>query len=69
MVASDPATPEDIVMEKNKHMDLDCRITIELELRKGTSFKGIAALLGKDCTTISKEIRRNIFLEKKGLME
>jgi len=66
MAASDPADLEDVIMNKNKHMNLECRTTIEVELGKGTSFKGIAALLGKDCTTISKEIRCHISHEKTG---
>lgn len=51
---------------KNKHLTLENRITIQTELSKGTSFKGIASILGKDCTTISKEIRNHIHHEKSG---
>ena len=55
-------------MIKNKHMDLEARTTIQTELEKGTSFKEIGAILGKDCTTISKEIRKHICKEKTGAM-
>lgn len=55
-------------MKKNKHLDLDARTTIQTELDKGTSFKEIATILGKDCTTISKEVRRHICKEKTGAM-
>lgn len=55
-------------MEKNKHMNLEARTTIQTELDKGTSFKEIGSILGKDCTTISKEIRRHIRKEKTGAM-
>lgn len=55
-------------MSKNKHMTLENRTTIQTELDKGTSFKGIAIILGKDCTTISKEVRRHICKEKTGAM-
>lgn len=53
-------------MTKQKHMNLDARATIELELGKATSFKGIGLLLGKDCTTISKEVRVHRTFEKTG---
>ncbi len=47
-------------MNKNKHMNLDARILIESELSQGSSFKSIGTLLGKNCTTISKEIRNHL---------
>lgn len=53
-------------MSKNKHMTLEDRTTIQTELDKGTSFKKIGLLLGKDCTTISKEVRNHIRKEKTG---
>lgn len=53
-------------MAKQKHMDLNARTMIELELAKGNSFKGIALMLDKDCTTISKEIRAHRVFEKTG---
>lgn len=59
---------EELDMNKNKHLILENRITIQTELDKGTSFKGIAAILGKDCTTISKEVRNHIHYEKTGAM-
>lgn len=52
----------------SKHLMLEDRTTIQLELDKGTSFKEIASLLGKDCTTISKEVRKHISKEKTGAM-
>jgi len=55
-------------MSKNKHMTLENRTTIQTELDKGTSFKEIALILGKDCTTISKEIRKHIRKEATGAM-
>lgn len=66
MVASFPAEMEDFIMNKNKHMNLEARTTIELELSKGSSFKAIGLLLGKDCTTISKEVRNHISHERTG---
>lgn len=59
---------EDIIMTKNKHLDLEARTVIQTELEKGSSFKEIGTILGKDCTTISKEIRKHISKEKSGAM-
>lgn len=53
-------------MNKQKHLNIDARATIELELGKGTSFKAIGLLLEKDCTTISKEVRAHRVFEKTG---
>ena len=53
-------------MEKNKHLDLDARIQIETGLSNGFSFRQIAAEIGKDPGTISKEVRAHCTSEKKG---
>lgn len=53
-------------MNKQKHLTQESRFIIEKELLNHNSFKGIARLLGKDCTTISKEIRNHICFEKTG---
>ena len=44
---------------KNKHMSDHDRIVIENGLRNSLSFKAIATKIGKDCTTISKEVRKH----------
>ena len=44
-------------MAKNIHLTLSDRIVIESSLREGASFKQIAQELGKDPSTISKEVR------------
>ena len=44
-------------MAKNAHLTFDERVTIEVSLRDHLSFKEIGDLLGKDPSTISKEIR------------
>ena len=51
-------------MSNNKHLTLDERNVIEQELLKNTSFKVIAEYLGKDPTTISKEVKKT--QDKKG---
>ncbi|MDO4491476.1 MAG: helix-turn-helix domain-containing protein [Lachnospiraceae bacterium] len=53
-------------MNKNKHLNLDTRIKIERGLNDQLSFKAIAASIGKDCTTVSKEIKKHVILQKKG---
>lgn len=53
-------------MNTQKHLNLDARMIIQLELDKASSFKGIGLLIGKDCTTISKEVRLHRIVEKIG---
>lgn len=52
----------------HRHLTLSDRTYIEQELLQGSSFKKIGGMLGKDPTTISKEIRRN-YKEKSGTWE
>ena len=56
-------------MNKQKHLNLEARILIETMLNEHHSFKSIARELGKDCTTISKEIKAHICFEKTGAFE
>ena len=43
----------------NKHLTFDDRVTIEQELSNGTSVAEIAKILGKNRTTISREIMQH----------
>ena len=43
--------------KKNKHMQLEDRIEIQECLCKRMTFKSIAARIGKDPTTVSKEVK------------
>lgn len=52
--------------KKNKHLTFDDRCTIEAGLKNRLSFKAIAKILGKNCTTISKEIKNHFIFAKKG---
>ena len=45
---------------KNKHLSFDDRLEIEKGLSDNLSFKQIGKNIGKDCTTVSKEIRNHI---------
>lgn len=51
---------------KQKHLDLKCRYIIEHSLDSSMSFKAISRELGKDCTTISKEVRNHLIFKKSG---
>ena len=53
-------------MAKNSHLTLSDRITIEVGLRERKSFSAIALELGKDPTTISKEVRTHIKFKQAG---
>lgn len=46
-------------MSSHKHMNAHDRIIIENGLTHGKSFKSIAKKLNKDCTIISKEVKKN----------
>ena len=50
-------------MNKNKHLTLDDRYIIQHSVEERMSFKAIGTLLGKDCTTIAKEIKGHMIFE------
>ena len=45
---------------KNKHLTLEDRNTIQQCLDHGMVFKAIAAQIGKDQTTVSKEVKKHL---------
>ena len=51
------ALSKENTMAKNAHLVLDERATIEVRLRERASFTEIGRELGKDPSTISKEVR------------
>lgn len=53
-------------MAKYKHLTLEDRRLIEDSLNTGFPFKKIGRLVGKDCTTISKEVRNNHTTQQTG---
>lgn len=53
-------------MRKNKHLSIEERSTIKAMLDQSASFKAIARILGRDCTTISKEVRSHLIFKKTG---
>jgi len=48
------------LIKRNKHLTLDDRIEIQECLNRGMTFKATAARIGKDQTTISKEVKKHI---------
>ena len=50
----------DLKLTKNKHMTFDERVEIQESLNHGMSFKAIAKRIGKDPTTISKEVKKHL---------
>lgn len=53
-------------MRKNKHLSIEERSIIKSMLDQSASFKAIARQLGRDCTTISKEVRNHLVFKKTG---
>ena len=51
---------------KKTHLSLDDRITIVHMLSEQCSFKQIALAVGKNCTSISREVRNHILFRKTG---
>lgn len=51
---------------KYKHLTLDDRITIQKALKEGLTFVEIGALLGKDPSTISKEVKAHLDYRNSG---
>lgn len=49
-----------MLIMKQKYLNIHDRIVIENVLNDSLSFKAIVKLLDKDCSTISKEIRKNL---------
>ena len=54
--------------KKYKHLTLDDRTEIQSCLNQGMTFKAIAKRLGKDQTTISKEVKKHITINDDGLI-
>ena len=53
-------------MAKNAHLTYDDRLTIQSSIADHLSFKAIGLILGKDPSTIAKEVKGHIKIEVKG---
>ena len=51
-------------MAKNAHLTYDDRLTIQSSFADHLSFKAIGLILGKDPSTIAKEVKGHIKIEK-----
>ena len=49
---------------KNKHLTIDERLEIQKGLDYGLTFKAIAKRIGKDQTTISKEVKKHLIIKQ-----
>jgi IS30 family transposase len=49
--------------KKNKHMNIDDRLEIQECLNRGMTFKSIAGRIGKDQTTVSKEVKKHLSIQ------
>ena len=54
-------------MNKNKHMTADNRKVIEDSLNQKMTYADIARILGKDPTTISKEVKNHLVIRRNGV--
>ena len=54
--------------KKHKHLNLDDRTEIQSCLNHGMTFKAIAKRIGKDQTTVSKEVKKHITINDDGLI-
>ena len=57
---------EESIMAKHSHLTLSERIEIEKALRDRASFSEIGASLGKDPSTVSKEVRNHFIIKDSG---
>lgn len=55
--------------KKNKHMTLQDRIEIQECLSKGMTFKAIGKRIGKDPTTVSREVRQHAATHRNGFVK
>ena len=54
----------DINSKKNKHLTIDDRLEIQECLNHGMTFKAIAKRIGKDQTTVSKEVKKHLSMKE-----
>ena len=58
----------EVTSKKNKHLTLDDRLEIQECLNRKMTFKAIAKLVGKDQTTISKEVKKHLEVKDDGVI-
>ena len=60
------AEPKEQAMANYKHMDQEERIEIQTGLKEGKSFKEIGIGLGRDASTVAKEIKGHLIVKETG---
>ena len=55
--------------KKNKHMTLEDRMEIQECLTRGMTFKAIATRIGKDPTTVSREVKQHAAIHRNGFVK
>ncbi len=56
-------------MRKNKHLSIEEHFTIKSMLDQSASCKAIARFLGRNCTTLSKEVQSHLIFKKTGYFD
>ena len=54
-------------VKKNKHLTMEERVEIQECLDKGMTYKAIGKRIGKDQTTISKEVKKHLVVKESGV--
>lgn len=65
LVVSPVRRKELFIMSKNAHLTYDERLTIQKSLAEHLSFKEIGLIVGKDPSTISKEVKSHLTIVEK----
>ena len=57
----------DLMTTKSKHLTLDDRMEVQECLNKGMTYKAIGKRIGKDQTTVSKEVKKHLVVKESGV--
>ena len=60
------AEQKEQAMAHYKHMDLEDRIGIQTGLKEGKTFKEIGEAIGRDASTVAKEIKGHLIVKETG---
>ena len=60
------AEQKELAMANYKHMDLEDRIGIQTGLKEGKNFKEIGEAIGRDASTVAKEIKGHLIVKETG---
>ena len=60
------AEQKEQAMANYKHMDLEDRIGIQTGLKEGKNFKEIGEAIGRDASTVAKEVKGHLIVKETG---